>query len=187
MAYSAIIFTISFFGILGGISFLLHYSKADSSYIIAFFFHGSIYLSSSVWESAIWGFPRTYYTLPYFSLSLWLLLYGVIGVSFMVQYINKEGFDRDKFVIFGGLLIGNWMFFGVLEDFGCFLIWGVADTFNPTYAYWHHDWFFNIVPLFYLIAIPGIILIITSLWFSINLDVKIAKFQKRFPKLYNKK
>lgn len=166
----ALLFAISFLGILGGIAFLLKYLKVHAMFIITFFFHGSIYLSASVWESGIWGGNTNLHATNVFTYGLWLLSYGLIGCSFLAMFIDKEGFNKHKIVIFGGLLMGDWMFFGVLEDFGCFIIWGVERTFNPSFAYWHLNWIFGLFPTFYLMAIPGAILIILSLWKSRTLD-----------------
>jgi len=54
-----------------------------------------------------------------------------------------------------------------LEDFGCYVIWGVAETFGPDlYAGQIHGVWIGGLPVFYLSAIPGIIMIIISLWYS---------------------
>jgi len=140
---------------------------------------GAVYMSVSVWEAllkpglmesinidyltALWGI-----TMP-MTVSIPVVLYLVF------QYEHKKTYSWKEAGYLVILLAGCYMFYGVLEDFGCYIIWGVAKTFNPTVAYWHVLWFYDIFPVYYFMAVPGIIMIIWAFLWSRQNYLKLIK------------
>ena len=162
--------------LLGGISLLLLH-KCHKGFAITFFFHGAIYAAVSVWESPLWN-PWD----PFFCRGGADWHYGFWGLSqtfiipatFLAMFIYAQS-REENYVPFGKeyskeaalflmLLIGNWMTFGVIEDFGCYVIWDISRFHFYAYRI-HASWFLGIPTLYYMI-IPGIIVQILALWFS---------------------
>ncbi|MHA1343150.1 MAG: hypothetical protein ACTSQG_04140 [Promethearchaeota archaeon] len=112
-------------------------------------------------------------------LAIWLITVGLFGASLYAghaiaqkHYTGK--FDHIKNVMYGVLIIGIILFYGMFEDFSVFIYRGI-HYFNPKDAWWHYDWFYNLFPIYYFQAIPGIILIIIAF----SWDVKNNKNLKR--------
>ncbi len=164
-------------GMLGGISLFLLY-KCHPGFAITFFFHGSLYVSVSIWESPLWN-PGDLF----FCYGGWDWHWGFWGLmqtflvpsSFLAMFIYAQSREQD-YVPFGKkyaieaawflmLLVGNWMTFGVMEDFGCYIIWGL-ENFYPYASYIHDGNFFLGIPTLYWMIIPGIILQFLALWHS---------------------
>lgn len=172
-----IIYVILYLSIMIGSATILNKVKVHPYFVITFFFHGSIYLGASVWEASVWapGPPDCHGDIS-FSWGLWILVYGLIGLSFVALYaINQSNYMNFDFSginwknigLLSTLVVGNILFFGVLEDLGCYIIWGVEETFGPNkYAGEIHQSWVGLIPTFYLSAVPGIILIVISLYYS---------------------
>jgi hypothetical protein len=176
----SILYTIIFLVIMIAVVTVLNKLKIHPYFVVMLFFHGSIYLGGSVWEAAIWG-PSPYdcHSTANFSWGLWWLVHGLIAISYVALYaINQSNYMDFDFsgikwkdiAILSGLALGNVLFFGVLEDFGCYIIWGL-DTFSQDSVAGsiHHSWV-GPIPTFYLTAIPGLILIVVSLWYSRKIE-----------------
>jgi hypothetical protein len=141
-----------------------------------------MYLATSIWEAAIWGPNSSGHgnqNWIEFRVGLWWILYGLIAFSFIALYTVHQSdvlnFDfsgvKWKNVLWLSILVvGSILVFGVLEDFGCYLIWGL-DTFDITgiAGMIHYGWTWGL-PNFYYTALPGIIMIIASLWYSRRLN-----------------
>jgi hypothetical protein len=97
-------------------------------------------------------------------------------VSFKLEKRDIWSWKEGAFLLLLG--VGCALFYGVLEDFGCFIIWGVSETFNPTYAYWH-AWIGNFMPWVYLLGIPGLILTIIALWWSTRVVESTTQIHRR--------
>ena len=169
------LFALSFIGLLGGISLLIFF-KFHIGFAITFFFHGCLYVTVSVWESPLWK--------PFDGIDcvggwdwmwgLWGLMFMfIIPLAFLTMFVYAQS-REENYKIFGKeytkeasiylmLIAGNWMTFGVMEDFGCYIIWGL-DKFAEYAAVIHQDRFFLGIPTLYYMIIPGIILQILSLF-----------------------
>lgn len=135
--------------------------KIGTTESLIFFFFSYIYLLASVWESALWhpSLEPHSPTLPYFMETLWGLFFGVIGVAFFTLYIMqiRHSENRKRRVIAMGLmLLGIALLFGVLEDYGCNVIWDQTSYFSP----------------FYYTAIAGIILLGVAIYL-LKSEVKV--------------
>lgn len=164
----AILFILGFSGILAGLSFLLYKLQVSPVFILTHAVLGCVYLSIAVWEAA----TKQSVGIGYLT-GLWIITGGFIVTMPFILYLGFKFERRDIWSykeagMLGLLVLGCAMFYGFLEDFSCFIIWGL-EYFNPTYAYWFPPewWFLGVVPYHYLfLGIPGIILIVISLWWS---------------------
>ena len=172
------LFGLIFIGSIGAISILLLF-KCHPGFAIAFFFHGAILMAVSIWESPIWNPGDAFdctgswdWHWGFWGLTQIFLIPAALLTMFVYaqsrepnyKMFGKE-YSKEAFV-FLGLLIGNYMTFGVLEDFGCYVIWGL-DKFYSYAPLFHGDEFFlGVIPYLYLMAIPGVILQTITLWYS---------------------
>jgi hypothetical protein len=151
------LFTFLFLGIIGGISLLLYTFKFHRGFVITFFLHGSIFMAVSVWESPIW-FPGDSVDStggPLWHYGFWWLFMGLILIAFLLMFIYAQSREKDykpfgkkyskEASVYLVFLIGNWLTFGALEDFGCYIIWGL-DKFYEYAQYIHQDRFFLGIP-----------------------------------------
>ena len=164
-------------GILGGISLLLMLFKYHYGFIIAFFFQGSLYIAVTIWETDLWN-PDG----GVCSSGTWNWHWGLWGLMFMFlipltllsMFVYAQSRESD-YKIFGKyytieasvflmLIAGNYFTFGPLEDFGCYVIWGL-DKFQAQAPLFHDTFWWGIPSLYYLI-IPGIILQVLAFWLS---------------------
>jgi len=129
---------------------------------------GLIFLSISIWEAAGAYQDRV---LSYLE-ALWgitmVITVGMPIVIYVVMHVSKEyQFTYGKLVRLILLVCGCYMFYGVLEDFGCYVIWGIETLSPSSYGGIHHqEWFYGLFPTLYFLAIPGIILIIVAFYWS---------------------
>ncbi len=107
----------------------------------------------------------------YFDLTaLWGVTIALFGISFymingVAQKHYEGNFNHKRNIIYGCLILGCILFYGAFEDFSVFLYKGI-HYFNPTDAWWHYSWFFDLFPLYYFQAVPGIILMIFAFKWS---------------------
>lgn len=144
------------FSIILAISILLFYLHVDHVFIWTFGLLSCMYISGSGWEALIITIiPESG---PSYLFLIWWVTYGIAAASFLI--IDRVAQNRiskqvkwDRSIALGILILGTMLLMGVVEDFGCFIIWGL-EHFNPAEATWH-VWIGNIIPIFYLTAIPG--------------------------------
>jgi hypothetical protein len=153
------------FGILALIAILLYYLKLDQIFICTFTLLSGMYISASVWEALIINIIPG--TAPIYLFSMWWITFGFAAASFPITYTIYQKQTQQtilwrKTLSLGALVAGIVLFMGVLQDFGCFIIWGL-EHFNPLEAYWH-VWMGNLMPWWYLAAIPGGFLILLGLY-----------------------
>jgi len=173
--------------ILGGISLFLMALKFHYGFIITFFFQGSLYISVTVWESPLWnpgdgidcvgGWDWLW--------GLWGLMFMfLIPLAFLSMFIYAQS-REEKYKIFGKyysieasiflmLLVGNWFTFGVVEDFGCYIIWGL-ENFHTYAAIIHGDAFLWGIPSLYWYIISGLILQVLA--FSLSRMLKMRRIK----------
>ena len=170
------LFALLFMGLLGGISIIIFY-KCHIGFAITFFFHGSIYVAVSIWESPLWnpGDIFIVYGGDNWHYGFWGLMQTfIVPLTFLTMFIYAQSREED-YVPFGKeyskeaslyllLLIGDWMTFGVMEDFGCYVIWGLDKFYDYAHRI-HASWFLG-VPTLYWMIIPGIILQTLALIYS---------------------
>ena len=172
------LFALIFIGAIGGISLILLF-KCHPGYAIAFFFHGALLMAVSVWESPIW-FPGDGLFSPSnndWHYGFWgLTQMFLIPLTFLTMFVYAQS-REEGYKMFGKkytkeatgflvLLVGNYMTFGVLEDFGCYVIWGLDKFYEYAPMIHGPDFFLGVVPYLYLMAIPGLILQTIALWYS---------------------
>ena len=86
------------------------------------------------------------------------------------RFGRKETIEASLLLM---LLIGNFGTLGALEDFGCYIIWGL-DQFYVHAPYFHGTNFVLGIPTLYWVLVPfGLVLQLLSL-------VLIWKFNKKF-------
>ncbi len=153
------------FGIIIGIALLLMILKVDHLFIWTFALLSGMYVSGSAWESLVVTLiPDTGHI---YLFTIWWLTYGIAAFSFLIVYLVFQmqiprKINWNKTISLLILIVGVVLFMGVLEDFGCFFIWGL-EYFIPTEVTWH-DWIGNVIPVFYLTAIPGLFLLVLGLY-----------------------
>jgi hypothetical protein len=164
---------------------LVKFGGISNLYGLTFILIGTTYMLASIWDINAIGNGID------FTISVWIIFMGVVGSSYIFLYIyyrHGSDFYQDrtaliKVFLYTGYIIGLMMVFGVLEDFGCYILWGM-EYFNPDFAIWIPHWTWGI-PTFYFMAIPGIIIILITLYYSKKYRVKDSK--RRFRQLYGKK
>jgi len=130
----------------------------------------------AVWESDVWSpLKETRLSGSWgFIFGFWLITLTIlIPAIFLLSLIYAQSqnptwkpfhkYYTKEALTYVMLLAGNWMFFGVLEDFGCYVIWGV-DRFYELAPWFHRGLWIGGLPWIYWIIIPGIILIALSLY-----------------------
>lgn len=173
--------------ILGGISLLLMLFKFHYGFIITFFFHGSLFIAVTVWETDLWnpvGGTCSGGTWNW-HWGLWGLLYMfLIPLTFLCMFVYAQSREADykmfgkyythEALLFLMLIIGNWCTFGPIEDFGCYVIWGL-EHFQAYAPLFHQDRFLWGIPTLYYLMIPGIIMQVLAFWLSRQLKMRRIK------------
>lgn len=168
------LYTLIFLSSFGGIALIIFY-KFHKAFGITFFFHSAIYVGITVWESSIWGPPPTVFGAWDWVWGFWgLTMMFLIPLTFLTMFVYAQS-QRADYQMFGRketieaslllmLLIGNFATFGALEDFGCYIIWGL-DQFYVHAPYFHGTNMFLGIPNLYWMLLPlGLTLQILSLW-----------------------
>ena len=163
-----IVWYICIFSIYGLIYYGLKRLKVPLQFRITFFLISIIYMTIPPWDCFVPEQQGWYFDLT----ALWGVTIILMGLSFYVLYgvaqKQYEGeFNHKKNIMFGVLVLGCTLFYGVFEDFSVFIYKGI-HYFNPNDAWWHYTWFYNLFPLYYLQGVPGIILIIIALSWSVK-------------------
>ena len=181
------LYALMYLCIIGGISLLLMLFKFHYGFIIAFFFHGSLYLTVTVWETDLWnpvGGMCSGATWNW-SWGMWGLLFMfLIPLTFLTMFVYAQSREED-YKIFGRretieasvflmLIAGNYFTFGPIEDFGCYVIWGL-EKFQAYAPLFHHDRFLWGIPNLYYLIIPGIIMQVLAFWLSRRLKMRRIK------------
>ncbi|MDD1779259.1 MAG: hypothetical protein LUQ65_13920, partial [Candidatus Helarchaeota archaeon] len=145
----------------------------------AFFFHGAILMAVSIWEAPIWN-PGDAFNLTgswdwhwgFWGLTQMFLIPGLFLAMFVYAQSREENYQRfgkkytKEAVAFLGLVIGNFMAFGPLEDFGCYVIWGLDKFYAYAPLFHGANFVFGVIPTLYLMIIPGVILQTITLLYS---------------------
>ena len=161
---------------MGIVTVILTLFKVDLLFLLTFFFLGSIITTSGVYDCfppAIPGSNGWY--LPLFEFWFWLA--GVFPVAFFISFVviqktYSDEIDKDRTKIYGILIIGTVFSFIPLENISLYLYRGL-EYYSPEYSCYHTLWINNLFPAYYLIAIPGIILLICSfIWSAKHREVK---------------
>ncbi len=160
----ASLFIVLFLGIFAGVSLLFYKLKVSPIFIWTNIVLGTIFLSISVLEAAL----RPDITYPDIPQQYMVALWGIITVTatcipfifyLAFKYENRDLWSGKEALFLGILVVGCYLFYGAMEDFCCFVIWGL-EYLNPTDAYWITSWIGGIVPTHYvLLGAPGIVLI----------------------------
>jgi MFS family permease len=159
ISFDPLLYLLIAFSIIIAISTLLFFLHVDHVFIWTFSLLSCMYIGGSAWESLIITIISG--TGPLYLFLIWWVTYGIAAISFLVidrvaqRRISKQ-IKWDRSIALGILILGLILLMGVMEDFGCFLIWGL-EHFNPSEVTWH-TWIGNTIPIFYLTAIPGGIL-----------------------------
>ncbi len=177
------LYALIFLSLYGGIALIIFY-KFHKAFGITFFFHGAIYVGITVWESSIWGPPLFIEGAWDWGWGFWgLTMMFLIPLTFLTMFVYGQS-QRPDYQLFGRresieaslfltFLIGNFGTFGALEDFGCYIIWGL-DHFHDYALIYHKTNFILGIPTLYWILLPlGLLLQILAL-------VLIWKFKKKY-------
>ena len=175
----ALIFLSSF----GGIALLIFF-KFHKGFGIMFFFHGAIFVGVTVWESSIWGPPPTVFGKWDWLWGFWgLTMMFLVPLTFLTMFVYAQS-QRPDYKIFGKketieaslflmLIIGNYGSFGALEDFGCYIIWGLDRFYKDAWHFHRENMFLGIPTLYWILLAFGLPLQILSLWL-------ITKYNKKY-------
>ncbi len=163
------------FSVLGTISICLKLCKIDDLFILTFFFLGSIISTAGVYDCFPPAIPgENGWYLPLFE--FWFWLGGIIPLGFFIGYIilqktYTEKINKKRTVVYGILIIGIVLSFIPFENVTLYLYRGL-EYYGPEYSCYQTIWLNEIFPIYYFIAIPGIILLIFAfLWNVQNREV----------------
>jgi hypothetical protein len=156
--------------IIGAISMILKMLKIDDLFVLTFFFLGSIIITSGNYDCfppAIPGSNGWY--LPLFE--FWFWLGGVIPLTFFLGFIIIQNtyaeINKERTAVYGILIIGIVLFSIPFENLSIYLYRGF-EYFSPSYSCYQTIWLNGIFPIYYLIGIPGIILITYAFIWSVK-------------------
>jgi hypothetical protein len=136
-----------------------------------------IYLFAAVWESCVIHIDHVSILLPgartLYLFGIWGLCFGTMDFLLIIlYYLHLEYLPQSKrlvkTLVCGCMIIGCALLFGVIEDFGCFLIRGLGG-FNPTDAFWINGWVGGVIPIGYLLqSLIGLLLLVLGVRYSIK-------------------
>lgn len=177
------LYALIFLSFFGGIALIIFF-KVHKGFGIIFFFHAALYVGVTIWESSIWGPPPTVFGKWDWMWGFWgLTMMCLLPLTFLTMFVYAQS-QRPDYKMFGKkesieaslvlmLIIGNYGSFGALEDFGCYIIWGL-DKFYEYAAYFHGPRMFLGIPtLYWWLLLPGLVLQILALWL-------ITKYNKKY-------
>ena len=128
---------------------LFLWNRNDRWFLHTFLFHGALYFVIAIWEHDIWD-PVEVCTSQgwWWHYGFWWVMYSVIiPLMFITMFLMANNWKpkKEKLFWYGALLCGNWWFFGPLEDFMCYVFWGL-DKFHE-YKYVFHNTFLFGIPM----------------------------------------
>lgn len=172
---------IGIFSILGIISIILYKLHVDELFILSFFFLGSIISSAGPYDCFRPAIPYSLSSNGWYLplVEFWIWLGVVIPATFIISYVliqktYTDKIDKERTKVYSILIIGIVLTFIPIENLLLYLYRGF-QYYNPSYSCYQTIWFNDLFPVYYIIAIPGIILTIYAFIWSVKNPVRREK------------